>query len=91
GVSRAQLTSQEPTEVGPVRGEVVFDHVSFGYTDHLAVKDFSLHISPGQTVAVVGASGAGKSTVAALLAGLRVPTSGTVTIDGVAVDKLNDA
>lgn len=91
GVSRAQLTSQEPAEVGPVRGEVVFDHVSFGYTDHLAVKDFSLHISPGQTVAVVGASGAGKSTVAALLAGLRVPTSGTVTIDGVAVDKLNDA
>ncbi|AHI22740.1 ABC transporter ATP-binding protein [Corynebacterium vitaeruminis] len=91
GVSSAKLDSQEPAEVGEVRGEVDFDHVSFGYTEQLAVEDFSLHLDPGDTVAIVGTSGAGKSTVAALLAGLRVPTVGTVTIDGAGVDKLNDA
>ncbi|GAB2517509.1 Multidrug resistance-like ATP-binding protein MdlB [Corynebacterium atrinae] len=73
-------------------GNVVMDNVSFAYDDGgWAVCDVSLSIRPGETLALVGASGAGKTTVAALLAGLRVPDEGTVTVDGVAVSELSDA
>lgn len=73
-------------------GEVLMEDVSFAYDDGgWAVKDVSLSIRPGETLALVGASGAGKTTVAALVAGLRVPDEGTVTVDGVAVSELSDA
>lgn len=72
-------------------GEVVMDNVSFSYGTGWAVRDISLRIHPGETVALVGASGAGKTTVAALLAGLRIPDEGNVTIDGVEVSSLSDA
>lgn len=77
------------------RGEVVLDGVGFRYggdsPDTWAVTDVSFRIAPGATVALVGASGAGKTTVATLLAGLREPTEGTVTVDGVPVTTLSDA
>jgi ATP-binding cassette subfamily C protein len=74
------------------RGEVVLDGVGFRYgEDAWAVSDVSFRIEPGSTVALVGASGAGKTTVATLLAGLREPTSGAVTVDGVPVTALSDA
>ena len=74
------------------RGEVVLDDVAFRYgEDAWAVSDVSFRITPGKTVALVGASGAGKTTVATLLAGLREPTSGAVTVDGVPVTALSDA
>ncbi|GAB3693971.1 ABC transporter ATP-binding protein [Corynebacterium nasicanis] len=72
-------------------GEVVMDNVSFSYGGDWAVRDVSLRIRPGETVALVGASGAGKTTVAALLAGLRVPDEGSVLIDDVEVSTLSDA
>ena len=72
-------------------GEVVMDDVSFSYGGDWAVRDVSLTIRPGETVALVGASGAGKTTVAALLAGLRIPDEGSVTVDGVEVSSLSDA
>lgn len=72
-------------------GEVVMDGVSFSYGSGWAVRDVSLRIRPGETVALVGASGAGKTTVAALLAGLRIPDQGSVTVDGVEVSSLSDA
>lgn len=56
-----------------------------------AVDDVSLSVYPGQTVAVVGASGAGKTTVASLLMGLRIPDSGEVLVAGVPVSLLSDA
>ena len=56
-----------------------------------AVDDVSLSIAPGQTVALVGASGAGKTTVASLLMGLRIPDSGEVLVAGVPVSLLSDA
>ncbi|RNE49100.1 ABC transporter ATP-binding protein [Corynebacterium alimapuense] len=72
-------------------GNVEIDSVSFSYgANDWAVHDVSLRISPGQTVALVGASGAGKTTVAALLAGLRVPDQGRVSVDGVEVSSLSD-
>ncbi|MBK4143195.1 ATP-binding cassette domain-containing protein [Corynebacterium macginleyi] len=73
-------------------GSVDMRDISFRYGDiSWAVEGLNLAIKPGETVALVGASGAGKSTVAALLAGLRVPDKGTVFVDGVEVALLSDA
>ncbi|WP_291476309.1 ABC transporter ATP-binding protein [Corynebacterium sp.] len=74
------------------RGEVVLKDVAFRYgEDSWAVSDVNFRIEPGRTVALVGASGAGKTTVATLLAGLREPTAGEVTVDGVPVTALSDS
>jgi ATP-binding cassette subfamily B protein len=69
-----------------IRGELRFDHVSFGYggggEGRLALDDIDLTIAPGETVALVGATGAGKSTFAKLVARFYDPTLGRVLIDG---------
>lgn len=77
-----------PVEVPErLRGEVRFDNVSFTYpgTDEPALHDVDLRIAPGETVALVGATGAGKSTVVKLLARFYDVGSGRVLIDGVDV------
>jgi ATP-binding cassette subfamily B protein len=71
-----------------IRGELRFEHVSFAYRhrsgerDRLALDDIDLTIAPGETVALVGATGAGKSTFAKLVARFYDPTLGRVLIDG---------
>lgn len=67
-----------------IKGDIVFDHVSFSYTNSKkqALHDASFHIKPGQKVALVGASGAGKSTVFNLLLRLYDVNDGSVLIDG---------
>jgi ATP-binding cassette subfamily B protein len=66
-----------------VEGEVVFEHVSFGYDpEHPVLFDVDLHLHPGETVAFVGRTGAGKSTIAKLVARFYDPTAGRVLIDG---------
>jgi len=66
-----------------IRGEIVLDDVSFSYgTAGDALTDVSLTVPPGQTVALVGATGAGKSTFAKLVARFYDPTSGRVLVDG---------
>jgi ATP-binding cassette, subfamily B, bacterial len=72
----------------PAQGRVAFDNVVFKYPtrqDVSALDNFSLHIEPGETVAVVGPSGAGKSTLFQLIQRFYDPTSGSVSIDGVAL------
>jgi len=75
-------------ELERIRGELVFDHVSFSYPQRdaraarLALDDVDLRIAPGETVALVGATGAGKSTFAKLVARFYDPTAGRVLIDG---------
>ncbi|MBA3945267.1 MAG: ABC transporter ATP-binding protein [Herpetosiphonaceae bacterium] len=67
----------------PFRGEIHFQDVTFGYTSaHPVLHNVSLHIRPGERVAVLGPSGVGKSTLLALVARLYDPDSGRVLIDG---------
>ncbi|MGH2502532.1 MAG: ABC transporter ATP-binding protein, partial [Ktedonobacterales bacterium] len=69
--------------VGPLRGEIVFDRVSFAYNPAEPVlSDFSLRIPAGQTVALVGHTGAGKSTLAKLVARFYEFLAGRILIDG---------
>lgn len=65
-------------------GDIAFQNATFRYPGaaEAAVEDITLHIAPGQRVAVIGGTGAGKSTLVSLLLGFRVPTSGDVLLDG---------
>jgi ATP-binding cassette, subfamily B, bacterial len=70
-------------ELPPVQGEIVFDHVTFGYDPAVpVVHDIDLRITAGETVAFVGQTGAGKSTLAKLITRFYDPTAGAVRIDG---------
>jgi ABC-type multidrug transport system fused ATPase/permease subunit len=70
-------------ELQRIRGEIVFDDVTFSYgAGKAALADVQLHVPPGQTVALVGATGAGKSTFAKLVARFYDPTEGRVLVDG---------
>ncbi len=75
------------------QNEIEFRNVRFGYADHEVIKGINLKIKKGQTVALVGPSGGGKSTMASLLARFYDPTAGEVLIDGVNLRelKLEDA
>lgn len=65
------------------RGEICFDHVSFGYTpDKTVLFDFDLDVKPGQKIALVGATGSGKTTVVNLLMRFYPIDSGSITVDG---------
>jgi ATP-binding cassette subfamily B protein len=71
------------TDLPPIDGEIVFDHVTFGYDPASpVVHDIDLRIAPGETVAFVGPTGAGKSTMAKLITRFYDPTGGRVLIDG---------
>ncbi len=73
----------EAPEMPPVQGEITFANVSFHYVPGVAVlKEINLHITPGETVALVGATGAGKSTLATLIHRFADVTQGKITIDG---------
>lgn len=71
-------------ELPTIRGEVRFDNVSYHYPDddRPVLEDINLHIQPGQTVALVGRTGAGKTTLVKLLARFHDPVEGVVSIDG---------
>jgi ATP-binding cassette subfamily B protein len=74
--------SVDAVELPPITGQIRFDHVSFGYDPTVPVlRDVDLTIEPGETVAFVGATGAGKSTMAKLVTRFYDPTEGRVLID----------
>lgn len=78
----------------PARGQLSFEHVRFRYPTRpeiAALEDFSLTVSPGETVAVVGPSGAGKSTLFQLAQRFYDPEGGTVRVDGVALTSADPA
>jgi ATP-binding cassette, subfamily B, bacterial len=84
---------EEPTPLGDVRGAVRFDRVGFRYSDSTPVvlPQFDLSVPAGQTVALVGATGAGKTTLAKLVARFYDPTAGAVRLDGVDLRQVADA
>jgi ATP-binding cassette subfamily B protein len=74
---------ESPVSVEGIRGEVRFEHVRFGYTpDKTVIRDFNCEVKPGQTVAIVGPTGAGKTTIVKLLMRFYDVTDGRITIDG---------
>jgi ATP-binding cassette subfamily B protein len=91
-----EILLTEPTIVDPatsvamgkIRGDVTFDNVSFAYNGHPALLTISLEVPAGTMVAVVGATGSGKTTLVNLLARLWDPDTGAVRIDGVDVRAL---
>ena len=72
-----------PASTEGIRGEVTFDHVRFGYTpEKVIIHDFSAHILPGQKIAIVGPTGAGKSTMVKLLMRFYDVSGGRILVDG---------
>ena len=77
--------------VTDVKGQVSFDHVRFSYPDNpdrIIIKDFSAHVQPGQKVAIVGPTGAGKTTMVNLLMRFFEINSGAISIDGVPISSM---
>lgn len=80
-------------ELPPIRGEVRFEHVSFHYPGDAtpALRDIDLTVHPGETVAVVGETGAGKTTLVKLVARFHDPTAGRVLVDGYDLRRVTQA
>jgi ATP-binding cassette subfamily B protein len=80
----------KPVDLWKAKGHVVFDEVTFAYTeDRVVLPNFTLDMPAGQTIALVGSTGAGKSTLAKLMARFYDPTKGTVTLDGISLRDLH--
>ena len=74
---------KNPVSTDNIKGEVEFDHVRFGYKeDQVIIKDFCANVKPGQKVAIVGPTGAGKTTMVKLLMRFYAVNSGSILIDG---------
>jgi len=81
--------ASDAIELSHVKGEIVFNHVTFGYDPARPVlEDVNIHVDPGKTLAIVGPTGAGKSTIAKLLSRFYETQKGTITVDGYDVQKL---
>lgn len=87
-----QPVEDDPGKIQLIQGsgDIVFSHVSFCYpgADRLALNDVSFHAMPGQTVALVGASGGGKTTISTLIPRFYRATSGQIHIDGTEINDL---
>jgi ATP-binding cassette, subfamily B, bacterial len=85
GVIEEQSSVPETAHPVPLRaaGAIEFDHVTFAYREKAVLHDVSLTIPAGQTIALVGETGAGKSTIARLVARFYDPTTGAIRLDGV--------
>ena len=77
-------------EVGRVQGNIAFDNVRFSYpgVEHVALDGISFEVKAGQTVALVGGSGGGKTTISALIPRFYRPTSGCIRLDGIDVNDI---
>ncbi len=81
--------AKNPTHIGKIKGEIVFNHMTYGYEPNKPIlHDINLHIKPGEMLGVVGHSGAGKSTITALVTRLYDVNEGSITIDGVDLRKI---
>lgn len=89
---KIDLISGSTIPFDKLNGEIRFENVNFAYPsrpDQIILRDFNLVLKPGQTVALVGASGSGKSTVASLLERFYEPNEGTITLDNQPISTLS--
>ena len=78
-----EQTVADPVPVDDLEGRVEFDHVHFGYNpDHIIINDFSVKVEPGQKIAIVGPTGAGKTTMVKLLMRFYDVNEGVIKVDG---------
>ena len=84
------ISSSSMLPLGSINGDIAFERVAFSYVlgGRSLLEDFSLSITPGQFVGLVGSSGSGKSTVVQLLIGLYLPHAGRIFVDGVDISKV---
>jgi len=75
-------------DIPDIRGEVVFERVSFSYQGEPVLRDINLKVKPGEVIGIVGPSGAGKSTLVDLIPRFYDPTEGTIYIDGIDIRKI---
>ncbi len=76
-------TAEHPVSIEGLEGRVEFDHVKFGYhADHTIIHDFSAKVEPGQKIAIVGPTGAGKTTMVKLVLRFYDVNSGSIRVDG---------
>jgi len=81
---------KDAVEMPPIKGEVTFDNVSFYYEPEKPVlKDINFVVKPGETIALVGPTGAGKSTIVSLISRFYDPVSGRVLIDGMDIKNVS--
>lgn len=86
---RKIITGETPVMFDEVKGEIIFKNINFDYKSRPnIISDLNIKISPGQTVAFVGPTGAGKSTITKLLLRFYDPTSGSITLDGIDLRQL---
>lgn len=93
---RTVLDEPEPARgaersIDAARADLVYHDVSLGFGDQVIVSDIDLEVRAGETVALVGATGSGKSTIVSALAGLLEPQRGTITFGGVPIDDIDPA
>src|SRR5690606_37145486 len=85
---REEIPAQ--VDVNSFKGKITFDHVRFGYEkDKPVIKDLNLEVEPGQTIAIVGPTGAGKTTIINLLMKFYEIDSGQILIDGMSINDLS--
>ena len=83
GEEEEELAPEHPVKLEHMRGSVEFEHVKFGYNpEKIIVKDFSCRVEPGQMVAIVGPTGAGKTTMVKLLMRFYDVNTGSIRVDG---------
>ena len=88
--AESSVVQTAATAVSGLRGEIIFDHVYFRYSSQEQVlDDFSLHMKPGESVALVGHTGAGKSSIIKLVARFYEFQEGTITVDGTDIRDLD--
>lgn len=87
-----EQTCENPASVANIKGEVEFKDVHFGYNpDQIIINDFSAKVKPGQKIAIVGPTGAGKTTMVKLLMRFYDVNSGSIMLDGADIRKYNRA
>ncbi len=83
GEEEEELVAKNPVQIDNIEGRVTFQHVHFGYDpDKIIINDFNCEVDPGQTVAIVGPTGAGKTTMVKLLMRFYDVNSGCIQVDG---------